>query len=409
MNTILLIGMAENFIKYTQHRDDIRFLVIEEEDLFYANNCESVRYNNLIGIYIGKYMHSTECLSIARRLNEKMEIKAVIPGRDYAVETATAIAVDLGVNSLGMEAARALTNKYALRKACVRGDIYQPFFCKIDSVEGLEKFCMNNKTVILKPSNRQASLGISLITKDSDILEAYEYTTSADEDKRRIAKREFKKEYIAEQYIEGEEYSTELLVLDKKIVFSNITKKDTMDNSFVELQHVVPGNDYLSKIEIMMLEDQTRNLVRSLDVRSGILHAEWKLNNGIPYLIECAGRIPGDYICRLISLAYNINFYEETCNIYLGLFSESIRKPIRYAMNRYFTAKEGKLSEIHGKEKLDTESVVQYNINYSVGEDIPVVKSSWDRIGNFIMVNDKIEELEKEKDFILDSVKFITI
>lgn len=408
MYTILLIGMAENFIKYTQHRDDMRFLVIEEKDLFYANNCEGVRYKNLIGVYIGEYMHSTECISIARKLNEEMKIDAVIPGRDYAVETATAIAEELGVNSLGMGAAKALTNKFLLRNACVKGDIFQPKYCKINSVEELKKFCKNNKPVILKPSNRQASLGISLITEDSDILGAYEYTTSADEDKRRIAMRDFKKEYIAEQYIEGEEYSTELLVLDGKIVFSNITKKDTMENAFVELQHVVPGNDYLSPKAIKTLEEQTHFLVSLLDVGSGILHAEWKMNNDIPYLIECAGRIPGDYICRLIGLAFDINFYEETCNIYLGLFSKHIGQPVRYAVNRYFTAKEGKVIEIQGKEKLDTENVVQYNINYSIGEDVPVVKSSWDRIGNFIIVNDKIEELEKEKRLILDSVKFIT-
>lgn len=409
MYTILLIGMAENFIKYTQHREDIRFVVIEEEDLFYANNCECIRYNNLVGVYIGKYMHSTECISIARKLNREIKIDAVIPGRDYAVETATAIADDLGVNSLGMGAAKALTNKFVLRNTCSKGNINQPLYSKISSIQELKKFCMKNKRVIFKPSNRQASLGISLITDNSNILEAYEYTTSADEDKRRIAKREFKKEYIAEQYIDGEEYSTELLIFDKRILFSNITKKDTMEDSFVELQHLVPGDVYLSQIEVRALEEQMNNLVSVLDVKSGILHAEWKMNNGIPYLIECAGRIPGDYICRLISLAYDMNFYEETINIYLGLLSEYNENPIKYAMNRYFTAKAGKLVEINGKEKLDTERVIQYNINYSIGEEVPEVKSSWERMGNFIIVNNRIEELEKQKKNILDDVSFKTI
>jgi hypothetical protein len=49
-------------------------------------------------------------------------------------------------------------------------------------------------------------------------------------------------------------------------------------------------------------------LVRATGLRTAVLHSEWIVDaGGVPHLVECAARLPGDGIHDLIDRAYDID------------------------------------------------------------------------------------------------------
>ena len=149
-------------------------------------------------------------------------------------------------------------------------------------------------------------MGISKIERYVDIESAWEYTTSAKEDSRRIVSRQIPEAFIAEEYIDGFEVSIETLVQNGKSVFHNITAKTTYEENFIELQHVAPAQ--LDPVIQQRLITNKEKFISALQVQDGVLHSEWKVENGQPYIIECAGRTPGDCIVDLISESYQFDF-----------------------------------------------------------------------------------------------------
>ncbi|MGL4850507.1 MAG: ATP-grasp domain-containing protein [Clostridium sp.] len=108
-----------------------------------------------------------------------------------------------------------------LRDFCKKCNIPHPRFEKIDSLEEL-KYFYKGSDIIFKPTNRQASLGISKISSEDEIGEAWKYTTKAEESKKQVIKRNFKEEFIAEEYIDGYEVSVESFVQNGKSIFKDI-------------------------------------------------------------------------------------------------------------------------------------------------------------------------------------------
>ncbi|EAG7605018.1 hypothetical protein BLI19_14480, partial [Listeria monocytogenes] len=98
--------------------------------------------------------------------------------------------------------------------------------------------------------------------------------------------------------------SSEYLVKDGKIVFKNITYKEGIDNQeCIEIAHHIPA---IKNVEVEKeMYNQINKLIEKANIGTTVLHAEWKVEKNIPVLIECAARMPGDYISNGISSSYN--------------------------------------------------------------------------------------------------------
>ncbi|WP_055107122.1 ATP-grasp domain-containing protein [Paenibacillus ihumii] len=406
IKNILTVGFPRQLIEALAHRDDLNFYVLEEEELYRNNRVAQYEYPIMKEVILTEYMHSEAFKDIVRELDARLKFSAVIPARDYAVRASATIAEMLGLPGLGEKAARCLTHKALLREICAEYNIPHPRFKKIESLKDLQEFVLD-KPVIFKPANRQASLGISKIERREDIPDAWEYTTSAQEDGRRIVStRQIPKEYIAEEYIEGFEVSIESFVQGGHPIFHNITVKTTGEN-FIELQHVAPG-DLDPALQDSLIQHK-ENFIRALSVQDGTLHSEWKIDNGSPYIIECAGRTPGDCIVDLISESYQFNFYNEFCNLLCGETPQIQNHPTRVSAIRFFTPHPGVLKEIQGLETLQQPDIIAFNLTVKPGDTIAPLRSSWDRVGYFIVtaqshkdLNHRIEDVLKQVTFVLE-------
>ncbi|MBJ6362391.1 ATP-grasp domain-containing protein [Paenibacillus sp. GCM10012307] len=400
---ILMIGFSMVALKQYKDRTDIEVYIIEEEELFEKNKFSEFESKLVKKVVFGNYIDSEDCVAIAKAFHDEIQFDAVFPSKDYAVKATGKIADLLGLPGLKEKNAKVLTNKILLREACERFDIPHPRYKKVVQIEDLFDF-YEGKPLIFKPATLQASIGISKIESIRDIEKAWENTTLALDNQKITVSRKINREHIVEEYVDGPEFSVETLVRDNEIIFSNVTEKITFDDNFVEEGHIVPANISAADWELLLKEKS--NLVKKLEIGSGLLHSEWKIQDEKPVLIECAGRMPGDYIYDLISYAYEFDFLKEYSMILMRQNTTIQQVAAKVSTVRYFNCPAGELKEIKGIESLMAPEVVDWSIDKSIGDIIPVVKSSWDRVGHFVVVGDSHDEVNRISNEILNHIEF---
>ena len=134
----------------------------------------------------------------------------------------------------------------------------------------------------------------------------------------------------------------------------------------------------------------------------------WKVENNRIYLIECAARMPGDYIFDLIQYSYDFNYVDAYMKMMCGekYITNQINR--RVSQIKYFEASSGILTDIDGIESLLEDYIVDWCLYKNIGDEIKSVNSSWDRVGYFIVVADDYKDLERLTNKVLENVKFIT-
>lgn len=404
---VLMIGRSDSLCKEIQlYGKEHGVYILEEENINKKNNNQI--HNNVKDIYEAEYIQSNEFMQIIERLNKSVEFDLVIPAFEYSVVPANLIAKFLNLPRIGDTGATIFTDKIELRKFCLATNIPCPKFSEIFEVSDLIKFYDNNP-IVFKPANRHGSLGVKMINNRKEIEKVFNYTTTANE-KKHVPERNLKWRYIAEEMVYGNEYSVEVFVQKGKILFVNFTNKRKYNNEFfVESGHRIPSD--LTKNQMDDLRRYMEIIVEEAHVQDAILHAEWIINDTKKYIIECAGRRPGDNIPELISRSYGKSFYSAYFEILAGIEINFPQNPSKYVGIQYFVAKEGFLKEISGLDILDRNDlgIIHWEINKREGEYIPLAKNSWDRIGYFIVESENEVELNRVIDEIESKVCFNTI
>lgn len=406
-----MVGFSVALFKSLEEENsDYKITVVEEPELYEERNLENYSFPNLSEVIIAEYQNSDDIFIKVKDYIAQTEVMfdAVIPGLEYAVIAANQLAKILGLRHSGVDQIEVLTNKLLFREHCRKYNIPQPFFYEIESEQDIKRLFSPDKSFVLKPTNRQASLGVIKLFSEEDIEEAWEEVNNLDI-KEQTVSRNISKEFLLEECIQGEEISTEAFVQNGNLIFLNFTDKVTTDGKYsVELGHTVPSiKDENIKNKVLF---NTKKLLRSLKFQNGVLHIEWILTKDGPKVIECAGRPPGDYIFYLIKAAYNFNPYETLIKILSG---ESIELPVQAkkgASIRFFnTSNIGTVKEIKGLDVLqNTISIVDWSINVKIGNKLRETKSSWDRIGHVIVVEDTPIKSNNIIDNIISKVKIET-
>jgi biotin carboxylase len=217
----------------------------------------------------------------------------------------------------GHEAASVLRDKWLLRQAMERGPVANPGSWPVTGPEELrELMAAHGAPMILKPANHQGSIGTQIIREPADVEAAW--TACVVEDQiSGMPDMVLPIRMLAEQFVEGPEYSVEALVRDGDILFANVTRKYLYPGARpVEQGHVVPA-DLPADLRGRLIDD-TGLVLATTGFRTGFAHCEWIVRNGVPYLMECAGRIPGDWIVGLIDLAWGMDTIREYLAVMRG-------------------------------------------------------------------------------------------
>ncbi|MDO5112539.1 MAG: ATP-grasp domain-containing protein [Clostridia bacterium] len=246
-------------------------------------------------------------------------------GSDLAVHTVNHVARAMGFPCNSERCDRVATDKYHMRTAFMQANIPTPKFAlagqdfSLDAIEGF------TFPMIVKPTDRSGSRGITKVEAPEEILPAVKAAQA----------QSFGKEAIIEEFVYGEEYSCECISFAGRHEMLAITKKYTTEAPhFIECGHVEPSD--IPVRFIPMIRETVFRAMDALDIRYGASHPEFRLTpEGELRLIEIGARMGGDCIgSDLVEISTGYDFTRMVIDVACGNPPDltPVKKPERAAV-----------------------------------------------------------------------------
>lgn len=311
---------------------------------------------------------------------------------------------ELGLSGITREQAIRATNKHLMREAFEKENAPSPKSFLTENVENAWMHLQKDFSTdgILKPSRNSGSRGIAKVSRDmdkADFVKAYDIALNESRDKS----------VLIEQFIEGPEFSIEIIAWNDNVNVLTVTdKKTTGAPHFVELGHNQPS--CFSATDVETLKAAAVAGVKALGVNNCACHAEAKLMDGKAYLMEIGARLGGDFIStELTHLSTGIDMVAAAINVALGIEPDlNPKEESKGVCIRYFCPKPGKLVSIGNTEILKDPRVYLWEIYHKVGDVIPEVTSSLCRSGHVIVTEETPQKAISLAEHIIHNVKMET-
>lgn len=349
-----------------------------------------------VGIQYANDYYQISTIDETQVFNKAKELKpkAILTAATDMPMRAVAYASEkLGLPSVSYETAVICTDKALMAEKLALENVRSPRFIKIDNdnSDNLNELVAKlTFPVIVKPVDSSGSRGVIKVTDKSNLEQAVIYA-------RRYSKVG---NIIIEEYIEGDEVSVEVLINDGNIFVIAITDKVTTNSPhFIEVGHYQPTH-FSNKIQ-EKIKDTTIDAIKALKINSGAAHAELRIKDGKPYIIEVGARLGGDYITsHLTPLNTGFNMIEGLINIATGNILNINIAPNNssYAIRFIPLERTGifkGISNLNIVTEHFEENIVETVIYPELNSQVEHSNSSNSRLGHFILVAKNRDELEE--------------
>lgn len=206
---------------------------------------------------------------------------------DFAAPVAAWVARNLGLPGNPERTDIVARNKYQMRKAFKEyGGIYCPAFAKTGPEFDETIVRSFHFPVIVKPTDRWGSKGITRVDKMEDLRAAVLYAV----------RESYEKKAIIEEFMEGPEYSAECIVYHGEPEILQFTRKMTTGSPhYIETGHIQPSDIPAGKQDL--IKETVKRGVRALGITDSAAHAEFRiLVNGEVGFMEIGARMGGGCI-----------------------------------------------------------------------------------------------------------------
>jgi len=307
---------------------------------------------------------------------------AVVPVVEYSVPFAARLAQRYGLAGAGYGAALALRDKQLLRTITAAAGIPNPESVAVAGPVDVKAFMAETGgPIVLKPANRQASVGTKIVYEPDQIEQSWIECTDQDEGVF-VPDRPMPLRMLAERFVRGDEFSVEMMIRHGRPEFGAVTRKFLFDGPRpVERGHLHPA-DVGSELTQRLVADTAR-VLDAVGMGSGFVHCEWIVDDGVPYLVECAGRLPGGGVMDLVGLAWRYDAFGQYWAMMKGQPATETppATPPRYAAAWLARAPAGEVVSVEGVDEARAASGVHLcTVAVEPGERINELRSSWDRV-----------------------------
>ena len=337
---------------------------------------------NAIGIqYADEYYNASTIVEdaicdVAKRFKPDgiMTLATDMPMRSLAKAAAL-----MGLPAISYDTAIKATDKYEMIKAFKEHCVASPWFYNISSREDISLLKENvSYPCIMKPTDNAGSRGVVLANNFDELLNAYDYSH----------KQSRSGNVIIEEYLQGDEVSVEVIVINGDVHVLAITDKLTTGAPhFVEMGHNQPSRHPLH-IQNAIKELATE-AVKSVGIHTGPAHVEMMVTERGPIMIELGARMGGDCITtHLVPLSTGIDMIKATIDLALGNIPDITPKINMASAIRFIKGPVGIIKAIDGiEEAKQIPGVIEVTLTKSVGDTIDDIHSSTDRVGYIIAQN----------------------
>lgn len=313
-------------------------------------------------------------------LAQKEHVDGILTTSDYPVRVVAYVSEKLGLPAMSQKVAEVCTDKYQQRLLFKENGINTPFFLLCDTHSDLTS--LKDFPYIVKPVDSSASRGVERVNTEEQLHKAVEIACEMSRSGKAIA----------ESFIGGKEFSVETLTQNGVTHIIQITEKLTRGEElgyFVEDTHIEPAR--ISDTEADAIRNEVLKAAKAVGVDNCPTHTEIKLWNGMPYIIEMACRLGGDYITSdLVPLSTGINMMDNLIRLSLGETIDVEPKFQKWSFVQFLN------EENYFRCKEFIEQNKDLISRYEVGEyKNDVIKSSLDRLGYIIFQTETRVGLEK--------------
>jgi biotin carboxylase len=294
-------------------------------------------------------------------------------GSDLAAVTVNYIANELDLIGNSLDTTTLTTNKYLMRQKLSDSGLSCPKFLLAKQDTSLEEIDLKFP-VIVKPTDRSGSRGVTKVSEISEVLSAV----------KRALSESLKNEAIIEEFIEGQEISVEMITWEGEHHFLAITDKVTTGPPyFVETQQHQPSL-ISSQLRDKVL-DTVYQALTCLGVTFGASHSELLITpDDNAFIVEIGARMGGDCIgSHLVQLSTGYDFVKGVIEVSLGNFQLPEKPNQGYSGIYYLTAQPGIIKQIVDRTSSFTQ-VVERDIFVKEGDTIQELRKSGDRLGYYI-------------------------
>jgi biotin carboxylase len=251
----------------------------------------------------GDALTASDWYAAARAAVKDQPPEGIVAFSEEHVVAAALIAEELHRPGPGLRAALTSRDKTLQRVLFEQHDIVQPRWHHVHDVDEGGRWLSALGHAVAKPTSRSGSVGVRLVASVGELLtwHGVEQPTI----------------FLLEEFVDGPEYSVELLIQAGAPVFVNVTaKRTTGAPHFVEIGHVAPAD--LSEALQVQLRSSAKAVVDALGIDSGIAHVELRQTPAGPVIMEVAVRTPGDYIMEAVGAAWGIDLFEQVIRVACG-------------------------------------------------------------------------------------------
>jgi biotin carboxylase len=231
-------------------------------------------------------------------LASETPIDAIVPVDDAGVVIASRAAERLGLPHNPSDAARATRDKDALRRALARAEVPQPGYRVLTTNDDPQALAAEiGYPLVVKPLRLSGSRGVIKVGSPTDLIA----TVNRVRNINRSAGEAPDQSLLLERFQPGPEIAIEGMLWQGTLeVLAIFDKPDPLDGPyFEETIYVTPSRhpaDWLAEATRV-----TQSATVALGLREGPIHAELRLTDGRPHVIEVAARSIGGVCGRALS------------------------------------------------------------------------------------------------------------
>lgn len=322
---------------------------------------------------------------------------------DIAVPTVAYVNEQLGLKGIGVDKANMFTDKSLQRQFCKENDISVPDFKVCNTPEDALPMLSQYGKIIIKPIDSQSSRGVYTIKTEEQLRNKYQDTISWS-NRRKV--------FLAEEYIDGDEFTIDGLVINGHHYPLCISVKEMypQNPNISRMQ----SYSYLSdRYDYDQLRETNRYLIETMGLSMGLTHSEYKAHNGKFYLVEAGARGGGSNLSgKIVPFLSEIDNYEYLIREALGedVDEDKVKNKVfskeKYVVMRFFDFGEGRVSSVKGLEYLKKHPMlIDYQLEVKAGDILHQPEYGRLRPGHFIIGGIGRENVECEAAKILEAIK----
>jgi biotin carboxylase len=277
-------------------------------------------------------------------------IDAVVGVDDDTTVQAAQVARALGLAHNSVESVKAARYKDVMRLALSEADLLSPGFMTVPTTEEPHRLAERVRfPCVLKPLSLAASRGVIRANDAAEFVVAFEQVVSIVAEADLAPDDPAARQILVEDFIPGREFALEGLLRDGQLTtLALFDKPDPLDGPFFEETiYITPSR--LGAHDQAALHEATQRAALALGLRSGPVHAELRLNERGPWIVEVAARSIGGLCSKMLRFGDRLSLEEIILRQAAGLELGSIereRRPSGVMMIPVPAA--GRLYEVHG-------------------------------------------------------------